>query len=101
MAETFKFVSEKKIQGKTLSPEPSSCRNWGKSTNLHPSENSNLPEERGALREYSYKLSYLRPSLLVKPGQQARAKYKLSEKQESEEEELECHSCHLTLHTHK
>ena len=37
----------------------------------------------------------------MKPGQQARAKYKLSEKQESEEEELECHSCHLTLHTHK
>ena len=37
----------------------------------------------------------------MKPGQQARAKYKLSERQESEEEELECHSCHLTLRTHK
>ena len=54
MAETFKFnVSESRIVElrEALNREPSSCRNWGKSTNLHPLGNSNLPEEKGINNE--------------------------------------------------
>ena len=66
MAETFKLnVSEKKIQGKTLSPEPSSCRNWGKSTNLHPLGNSNLPEERGICIRRIFSLTLISSSQFV------------------------------------